>query len=133
MRVDCALLTLAALRAPLRQPPLGVRLCAEPPPPSPSLAGLIDDALRLTESSDAERQSLVETTVVSWVPSERQRLSDELSDLLSERAASVQADALKLHERGEDYSEYSATLQTLVDMTVQVKLLVRQLQKASQG
>lgn len=75
---------------------------------------------------------LVETTVASWVPSERQRLSDELSDLLSARAGAIQKEALKRHEAGEDVSDASATLQVLVDMTVQVKLLTRKLNAASE-
>ena len=84
--------------------------------PEPDLSALIDEALRLTEhKGEADRQN----AVVLWVPSERQRLSDELSDLLSERAAKIQTTALAAHERGEDVSEASNTLQTIVDMTVQ--------------
>ena len=81
--------------------------------------------------ADEERKSLVETTVIAWVPSERQRLSDEISDLLSQRADSVQKEAIKRHERGEDVSDASATLQTLVDMVVQIKLLVKRLREVA--
>ena len=100
---------------------------------TPDLSGLIDEALRITAESEEKRQQLVEQTVISWLPSERQRLSDELSDLLSARAAAIQTDAIALHEKGEDYSEMSATLQVLVDMTVQSKLLVRKLKAASEA
>ena len=101
-------------------------------PQQPNLAGLIDEALRLTfEKGESDRQSLVENTVVSWVPTERQRLSDELSDLLSARADGIQKAAIIKHENGEDYSEATKQLEVLVDMTVQMKLLVRRLQAAA--
>ena len=131
MRIVGVTLALLALTSAFHLPPLAMLSDSSG---TPSLTKLIDEALRLTtEAGEADRQSLVETTVVSWVPSERQRLSDELSDLISERAAAVQKDALKRHDAGEDVSEASETLQTLVDMTVQVKLLTRQLNKASES
>ena len=102
-------------------------------PQTPALTALIDEALKITveTGADEERKSLVETTVIAWVPSERQRLSDEISDLLSQRADSVQKEAIKRHERGEDVSDASATLQTLVDMVVQIKLLVKRLREVA--
>ena len=142
MRIVGVTLALLALTSAFHLPPLATPSSPRVSPlamlsdssGTPSLTKLIDEALRLTtEAGEADRQSLVETTVVSWVPSERQRLSDELSDLISERAAAVQKDALKRHDAGEDVSEASETLQTLVDMTVQVKLLTRQLNKASES
>ena len=135
-----AVLALAATatRLPLL-PPTATRLPLSPSnnimmmSATPDLSGLIDEALRITAESEEKRQQLVEQTVISWLPSERQRLSDELSDLLSARAAAIQTDAIALHEKGEDYSEMSATLQVLVDMTVQSKLLVRKLKAASEA
>lgn len=106
-------------------------LCA---PPSPDHVDLIDEALRVTrEESDEQRKELIETTVVSWVASERQRFSDELSDALSARAVSVQTAALAAYERGEDVTEASETLQTLVDMTVQLKIFTKKLAAAMDG
>jgi hypothetical protein len=123
-----ALLALTALRAPpspmIPSPRLATpvtttivhgrfrtttMLCA---PPSPDHVDLIDEALRVTrEESDEQRKELIETTVVSWGASERQRFSDELSDELSARAVSVQTAALAAYERGEDVTEASETLQ----------------------
>lgn len=118
---------LFAMAATVRMPQSPV-MCAG----QPNLPGLIDEALKLTvEASEAERQSLMENTVVSWLPSERQRLSDELSDLMTTRADTVQKAAVKLFENDEDYSAERKTLETLVDMTVQVKMLVRRLQAAA--
>lgn len=50
---------------------------------------------------------------------------------MTQRGVSVQTAALAAHERGEDTSEASATLQTLVNMTFHVKILVRDLKKAA--
>ena len=117
---------IAALRVPPQPPP--AMLCAMP---SPSYTALIDEALRITKAeSDDKRKSLVENTIISWNSAERQRFSDEMSDALSARAASIQMEALQAHERGEDVTEASEALQTLVDMTFQLKLLVRKLQQA---
>ena len=120
---------LLAVAATMRAPPAAMLSSS---PQQPNLAGLIDEALRLTfEKGESDRQSLVENTVVSWVPTERQRLSDELSDLLSARADGIQKAAIIKHENGEDYSEATKQLEVLVDMTVQMKLLVRRLQAAA--
>ena len=105
-------------------------LCA--PPPSP-LTQLVEEALSYTgDEAEATRESLIETTVVSWIPSERGRLTDELADLLSQRAAAIQAVALAKHEAGEDYAEDTMALQTIVNIVVQAKLLAKKLEKASE-
>ena len=92
------------------------------------LLALLDEALPLPND---ERKSLVETSVRSWAPSERKRLSKEMSALLSQRAVVVQSAALQRYAKGEDVSADSATLQTLVDMTVQVQLLVKNMEEGS--
>ena len=78
---------------------------------------------------DDNRKALMRGTVNGWPASERQSLSDSMSDLLSARAVKVQTEAIATHERGEDYSAGATELQRIVDMTVQVKVLVRDLKK----
>ena len=89
--------------------------------------------LALSQREAAARDSLVAGAVRSWAPAERAALSNAMSDALSARGVSIQSDALAAHERGEDVTEASQTLQTLVDMTVQVKLLTKRLAQASAG
>lgn len=92
-----------------------------------SLPDLIDLAVSL---EDKQRHALVKGTVESWPASERKENSDRVSDLLTERAVRVQSAALEAHERGEDVSSAATELQRIVDMTVQVKVVVRNLKRA---
>lgn len=72
----------------------------------------------------------MESTVESWPSEKRKEMADEVSDLLSAKAAAIQKDAVAAHERGEDVSDAAATLQTIVDLCVQVKLVQRKLDGA---
>ena len=100
-----------------------IKLSADVPDSEPLMA-LIDDALPL---ETADRQQLVERTVRAWAAADRKDLSKKMSDLLSQRAVAIQSDALERFNKGEDVTKASETLQTIVDMTVQVQLLVRTL------
>ena len=81
----------------------------------------------LIPKGDEERRGLMEKAVRSWPDEERKGLSDKVADILSARAGALQKDAIAAHERGEDVTEASQQLQTMVDMCVQVKLLTKQL------
>ena len=89
--------------------------------------------LALSQREAAARDSLVAGAVRSWAPAERAALSNAMSDALSARGVSIQSDALAAHERGEDVSVAAAQLQAIVSMTVQVKVLVRDLNRADPG
>ena len=91
-----------------------------------SLETLLGTLLALPEL--AERRALMDSTVVSWPPAERKNLADSFTSLLTERAVATQTAALAAHERGEDVSAASAQLQILVDLTVNVKMAVRELE-----
>ena len=67
-----------------------------------------------------------------WVNGEADTNADNLVKLMTERGVSVQTAALAAHGRGEDTSEASKILQTLVNMTFHVKILVRDLKKAAE-
>ena len=90
------------------------------------LLAVLDEVLPLPEE---ERKSKIVSMVSSWEASERQRLSKEMSDLLSQRAVAVQTEALQRYAKGEDVTAASNTLQTIVDMTVQVQLLVKTIEE----
>jgi len=91
---------------------------------SNGLSALIEDLVLL---EDCARIPRVDEMVRGWPTAERQQLSNEMSTLLSRRAVFVQTEGLAAHERGEDVSAASAQLASIVDMTVQVKMLVRNL------
>ena len=96
-----------------------------------SLLAFMDDCL---SSEEAARQASMIAAVNSWwavSPERAQANSDALTRLMTNRGVDVQTKALAAHERGEDTAEASKILQTLVDMTFHVKILVRDLKKAS--
>ena len=64
-------------------------------------------------------------------PDVAQANADELTRLMSARGTRIQTNAIAAYERGEDTSEASSVLQTLVDMTFHVKIIVRDLKKAA--
>ena len=92
------------------------------------LTDLIDDMVTVPRNAE-QRREIMDATVREWAPEERQKLSDDMSNLLTQRAVAVQTAALAAHERGEDVSAASAELQILVDLTVCVKMAVRTLAK----
>lgn len=95
---------------------------------SQTLPVLISSMLKMGEP---ERTAAMENAVQAWAPADRQRLSDEMTKLLTQRAVEVQTSAKLRHARGEDVTAASAELQAIVDMTVHVKILVRNLRSSS--
>ena len=90
----------------------------------------------LSSDTDTDREATMEAAVKRWWaegPGTSQSNSDELVEIMTRHGVSVQTAALAAHERGEDTSEASKTLQTLVNMTFHVKILVRDLKKAEEG
>ena len=90
----------------------------------------------LSSDTDTDREATMEAAVKRWWaegPGTAQSNSDELVEIMTRHGVSVQTAALAAHERGEDTSEASKTLQTLVNMTFHVKILVRDLKKAEEG
>ncbi len=70
-------------------------------------------------------------TVAGWV--ERSRRADEFAKALVMEGNQVQRAAFEAHERGEDTSVAQARVETIVDMTVQIYFLVRELRKDDEG
>ena len=99
-----------------------------------ALQALLKELLAL--DSDTGREASMEAAVKQWWaeggPATAQAKSDQLVELMSKHGVSVQTAALAAYERGEDTSAASDTLQTLVNMTFHVKILVRDL-KAGQA
>lgn len=87
----------------------------------------------LDSDSDVAREASMSAAVNRWwVNGEADTNADNLVKLMTERGVSVQTAALAAHGRGEDTSEASKILQTLVNMTFHVKILVRDLKKAAE-
>ena len=87
-------------------------------------------SLAVSQTEDASRAALLAGTVRNWAADARAANANGMSDALSARAIAVQQDAIAAHGRGEDVTRASSELQALVDMTVQLKLLVRELNDA---
>ncbi|EOD39685.1 hypothetical protein EMIHUDRAFT_433476 [Emiliania huxleyi CCMP1516] len=105
-----------------------ITLSAEPP----SLRPFLDRLLAC--SSEEDRKASMVTEVNQWWtsgPDVAQANADELTRLMSARGTRIQTSAIAAYERGEDTSEASSVLQTLVDMTFHVKIIVRDLKKAA--
>ena len=77
-------------------------------PAREALPKLIDE---LVPKDDEQRRPAMEAAVKAWPAEERQRLSDDMSTLLTRRAVFVQNEALAAHERGEDVMAASRELQ----------------------
>ena len=98
---------------------------------SDGLRAFMDELLE--SDSDVAREASMSAAVQRWwADGDADKKSDALVKLMTERGVSVQTAALAAHERGEDTSEASEILQTIVNMTFHVKILVRDLKQAAQ-
>lgn len=77
--------------------------------------------------TDEARKAALTEVVRGWAPDARQSKSDALSAELSKRAVLVQEEGQAAHTRGESTKPAEWQLWAIVDMTFQVKLLVKRL------